>query len=88
MADEEVLNAYTARAVEYTSLLGSIKDMDDLAYYWSIDRMSRLLQDAGFEVLDIETRHDPGSRPHAAIAAIRRAHKIDPLGPTGLKAGC
>jgi SAM-dependent methyltransferase len=40
------------------------------AYYWSIDRMSSMLQDAGFEVLDIETRHDRGSRPHAAIAAI------------------
>lgn len=40
------------------------------AYYWSIDRMSRMLQDAGFEVRDIEARHDRGSRPHAAIAAI------------------
>lgn len=42
------------------------------AYYWSIDQMSRLLQDAGFEVLDVETRQDPGKRPHAAIAAIAR----------------
>jgi ubiquinone/menaquinone biosynthesis C-methylase UbiE len=42
------------------------------AYYWSIHRMSQLLQDAGFEVLDIETRHDHGTRPHAAIAAIAR----------------
>jgi ubiquinone/menaquinone biosynthesis C-methylase UbiE len=39
------------------------------AYYWSTDQMSSMLQDAGFEVLDIETRHDPGSRPHAAITA-------------------
>lgn len=38
----------------------------------SLDQMSRLLQDAGFEVLDVETRHDAGRRPHAAIAAIRR----------------
>jgi ubiquinone/menaquinone biosynthesis C-methylase UbiE len=58
------------------------------AYYWSIDRMSRLLQDAGFEVLDIETRHDPGRGPHAAIAAIGRAHEIDPLGPAGRQSGC
>ena len=42
------------------------------AYYCSLDQMSRLLQDAGFEVLDVETRHDAGRRPHAAIAAIRR----------------
>jgi ubiquinone/menaquinone biosynthesis C-methylase UbiE len=40
------------------------------AYYWSVERMSRMLQDAGFEVLDVETRHDPGSRPHAAISAV------------------
>lgn len=40
------------------------------AYYWSVDRMSRLLQDAGFAVLGIETRHDHGSRPHAAIGAV------------------
>lgn len=40
------------------------------AYYWSVQRMSRMLQDAGFEVLDVETRHDPGSRPHAATSAV------------------
>lgn len=39
------------------------------AYYWSIDRMSSILQDAGFEVRDIKTRHDRRSQPHAAIAA-------------------
>jgi len=33
------------------------------AYYRSVDEMSCLLQDAGFEVLDVETRQDPGSRP-------------------------
>lgn len=42
------------------------------AYYWSVDQMSRLLDDAGFEVLDVETRQDHGKRPHAAIAAITR----------------
>ena len=42
------------------------------AYYWSIDQMSRLLDDAGFDVLDVETRQDHGKRPHAGIAAITR----------------
>lgn len=42
------------------------------AYHWSIDEMSRLLQVAGFDVLEIETRQDPGGRPHAAISAIAR----------------
>ncbi|MFC9332856.1 class I SAM-dependent methyltransferase [Arthrobacter sp. NPDC057009] len=42
------------------------------AYYWSINQMSLLLDDAGFEVLDVETRQDHSKRPHAAIAAIAR----------------
>ena len=42
------------------------------AYYWSVDRMSSLLQDAGFDVIKVETRQDLGSRPHAAISAIVR----------------
>lgn len=42
------------------------------AYCWSVDETSHLLKDAGFHVLEVETRHDPGSRPHAAIAAIAR----------------
>lgn len=42
------------------------------AYHWSVEEMSRLLQDAGFDVLEIETRQDPGSRTHAAISAITR----------------
>jgi len=45
------------------------------AYYWSADQMGAMLRDAGFEVLDVETRHDPGRRPHAAIAAIARSEK-------------
>ena len=40
------------------------------AYYWSIDRMTRMLEGAGFEVFEAETRHDPGNRPHAAIDAV------------------
>lgn len=42
------------------------------AYYWSVEQMSSLLHDAGFDVIDVETRQDPGSRPHAAISAIVR----------------
>lgn len=42
------------------------------AYYWSVDQMSSLLHEAGFDVIHVETRQDPGSRPHAAIAAIVR----------------
>lgn len=42
------------------------------AYYWSVGQMSSLLHDAGFEVLEVETRQDPGNRPHAAICAIVR----------------
>lgn len=42
------------------------------AYYWSVDQMSSLLNVAGFDVIDVETRQDPGSRPHAAISAIVR----------------
>ena len=44
------------------------------AYYWSLDRMTRMLQDAGFDVLQSETRHDSGSRPHAAITAVAGVH--------------
>ncbi|MBV1778517.1 class I SAM-dependent methyltransferase [Paeniglutamicibacter sp. ABSL32-1] len=42
------------------------------AYYWSVDQMSSLLHDAGFEVTHTEARQDPGDRPHAAISAIAR----------------
>jgi ubiquinone/menaquinone biosynthesis C-methylase UbiE len=42
------------------------------AYYWSVDEMSSMLNDAGFDVSDVETRQDPGSRPHAAISAVAR----------------
>lgn len=42
------------------------------AYYWSVDKMSSLLHDAGFEVIDVEEREDPGKRPHAAIGALAR----------------
>ncbi|WP_411733074.1 class I SAM-dependent methyltransferase [Paeniglutamicibacter sp.] len=42
------------------------------AYYWSVEQMTSLLHNAGFEVFDVETRQDSGSRPHAAISAIAR----------------
>ena len=45
------------------------------AYYWSVDEMSAMLRDAGFEVLDVESRQVPGRRPHAAIAAVARSEK-------------
>lgn len=41
------------------------------AYFWSVARMRRLLRGAGFTVFDVETRTDPGARPHAAISAGR-----------------
>lgn len=42
------------------------------AYYWSVDQMCWLMQETGFEVLDVETRQDQGRPPHAAIAAAAR----------------
>ena len=39
------------------------------AYFWPVSEMTRLLEDAGFEVLGVQTRTDPGARPHAAIIA-------------------
>jgi ubiquinone/menaquinone biosynthesis C-methylase UbiE len=42
------------------------------AYYWSIEGMTDALTAAGFEVTEIETRTNPGRRPHAAVVA----HKL------------
>jgi ubiquinone/menaquinone biosynthesis C-methylase UbiE len=42
------------------------------AYYWSVGGMRQMLRRSGFDVLDVETRQDPGRRPHAAISAIVR----------------
>ncbi|WP_341855062.1 class I SAM-dependent methyltransferase [Brachybacterium sp. GPGPB12] len=36
---------------------------------WPVGRMTELVEAAGFEVLDVETRTDPGARPHAAVHA-------------------
>nr|WP_246286040.1 class I SAM-dependent methyltransferase [Microbacterium pseudoresistens] len=40
------------------------------AYFWPVDAMRRLLRNEGFEIVDVVTRSDPGSRPHAAIEAV------------------
>ncbi|WP_346922622.1 class I SAM-dependent methyltransferase [Glutamicibacter creatinolyticus] len=39
------------------------------AYRWPADSMIDVLADAGFSVIDLSTRTDPGVRPHAAITA-------------------
>jgi len=39
------------------------------AYYWSVDAMSSVLTQAGFDNFEIERRADAGRRPHAAISA-------------------
>lgn len=41
------------------------------ARFWSVETMAGALERAGFVVQDSETRQDPGSRPHASIAARR-----------------
>lgn len=43
------------------------------AYFGSVEEMSRLLNQAGFDVIEADTRCDPGMRPHAAISSLRRA---------------
>ncbi|MET3367380.1 UNVERIFIED_CONTAM: ubiquinone/menaquinone biosynthesis C-methylase UbiE [Jeotgalibacillus campisalis] len=42
------------------------------AYYWSVEQMAHLLSEAGFDVLEVETRQDPGKRGHAALTAAAR----------------
>lgn len=42
------------------------------AYYWSAHTMSCLLEEAGFRIVAIDTRHDPMARPHSAISAVLR----------------
>jgi len=41
------------------------------AYFWPVGEMSAQLEAAGFQVREVHTRTDPGSRPHAAIVAQR-----------------
>jgi ubiquinone/menaquinone biosynthesis C-methylase UbiE len=42
------------------------------AYYWSVEEMGHLLGNAGFDVLDVETRQDAGKRAHASVTATAR----------------
>jgi SAM-dependent methyltransferase len=42
------------------------------AYRWPVVSLAALLDEAGFDVVDIHTRTDPGHRPHGAISAVRR----------------
>lgn len=47
------------------------------AYYWPVDLLAARVERAGLVVVDTETRHDPGSRPHGAMIA----RKPDPCDP-------
>lgn len=40
------------------------------ARFWSLVAMARALEGAGFEAVEVETRHDAGARPHASITAL------------------
>ncbi|MBT1606563.1 class I SAM-dependent methyltransferase [Curtobacterium flaccumfaciens] len=42
------------------------------AYRWPVASLAALLDEAGFDVVDVHTRTDPGHRPHGAISAVRR----------------
>jgi hypothetical protein len=46
------------------------------AYFRSTDAMADRLDRAGFEVLEVHRRADPGRRPHAAMIA-RRSPSTD-----------
>ena len=39
------------------------------AQHWPVARLVELMEGAGFDVADVETRRDPGARPHAAVHA-------------------
>jgi ubiquinone/menaquinone biosynthesis C-methylase UbiE len=41
------------------------------AYFWPVGLLALRLERAGFVVADVQTRADPGSRPHGAIVAQR-----------------
>jgi SAM-dependent methyltransferase len=41
------------------------------AYRWPVDDLSDRLREAGFEVVEVQTRTGEGSRPHGAIVARR-----------------
>jgi hypothetical protein len=39
------------------------------AYWWSVEALGSLLDEAGLEVIEHHRRQDPGRRPHAALIA-------------------
>ncbi len=41
-------------------------------YHWPVDEMLRALEGAGFALIDIRTRREPGGRPLASVTAERR----------------
>lgn len=41
------------------------------AYFWPLDALARLVEEAGFTVTGRHARTDPGARPHGAIIARR-----------------
>jgi len=47
------------------------------AYRWPVRMLRETVETAGFEVGNIETRTDPGARPHGALLAVRER----PQGP-------
>ncbi|WP_248704252.1 class I SAM-dependent methyltransferase [Curtobacterium sp. MWU13-2055] len=42
------------------------------AYRWPTSALAEVLDDHGFDVVDVRVRVDPGRRPHAAVRATRR----------------
>ncbi|WP_221584320.1 class I SAM-dependent methyltransferase [Microbacterium sp. G2-8] len=46
------------------------------AYFWPITSMTDLLDSAGFAVVGVECRTDPGGRPQASIIARRHADTL------------
>jgi len=46
------------------------------AQFWPAARMVALVEEAGFEIVEVETREDLGARPHAAVHARRPGPRI------------
>ncbi len=48
------------------------------AYIWPVDVLSAAVEQAGFTVVDLHTRSEPGSRPQGTLIARRNAGPTDP----------
>jgi SAM-dependent methyltransferase len=48
------------------------------AQFWPVARMVELVEETGLEVIAVDTRQDPGARPHAAVHARRPAGSSTP----------